>query len=398
VEPADRHLVELVRADWDAAWRPSPVDEHGIDWTEVVRRAIDRGVAAVLCRSLQRSLPGTPDEIVDAAHQYLERAQARAAALVAQTLDAVHVLQRAGISAIPFKGVTLSLAAHGSAAMRESRDIDVLVPVADMPAAVEALATLGYAQTEIFPPRIMRACYRSYGQDILFAEGRVPVEPHGTFSSHALAADIDVDGMRQRARPFELGGETISALAAEDMLLVACFHGTKEKWWRLLWVADVAAFVHRHPHLDWQALIDRARSYGILRMVMLGPALAREVFATPLSPTISAAIDDDPACRDLVQASLVHLFAANAEVGSVHRVSRYHLRARERHRDRVRYVWRTLTTPQFIHYRMIELPDAMVSAYVPVKLVHDYVLQPLARSATRLGLRRGSRPLTDPPA
>lgn len=396
MRPADRHLTQMLRADWDAAWRPSPGYEDGIDWTGVARRAIEQGVAALFYRSLSRTLPGAPDEVLDAAHRHLERAQARGAALVAQTLDVVHVLHRAGISAIPFKGVVLGLTAHASAAMRESRDIDVLVPAEAMAGAVRALAQLGYAPTEVFPPRIMQACYRSYGQDILFANGRVPVEPHGAFGPHALAADIDVEGMRRRAIAFELGGERATVLSAEDMLLVACFHGSKEKWSRLLWVADIAAFVHRHPHLDWQALLDRASAYGTRRMVVLGLALAREVFVTPLPAMIVAAIDGDDAIRRLVDASSAHLFAGNAGVGSVHHVSRYHLRARERYADRVRYVFRTVTTPQFAHYRMVKLPDPLVAAYVPVKLVHDYLLQPLARSAVRLGLRRARRSLAAP--
>ena len=45
--------------------------------------------------------------------------------------------------------------------------------------------------------------------------------------------------------------------------------------------------------------------------------------------------------------------------------------------DRVRYVWRTITTPQAVHYRMIALPDALTFGYVAVKLVHDFLLLPL---------------------
>jgi hypothetical protein len=58
-------------------------------------------------------------------------------------------------------------------------------------------------------------------------------------------------------------------------------------------------------------------------------------------------------------------------------VSRYYWEMRERPGDRVRCVWRTLTTPRFQHYRMIRLPDALFPGYVVVKVVHDYVLLPL---------------------
>jgi hypothetical protein len=50
---------------------------------------------------------------------------------------------------------------------------------------------------------------------------------------------------------------------------------------------------------------------------------------------------------------------------------------REHPRDRLRCLWRTLTTPRFQHYGMIRLPDPLFGGYVVVKLVHDYVLLPL---------------------
>jgi hypothetical protein len=223
----------------------------------------------------------------------------------------------------------------------------------------------------------MAACFESYGQDVLFAEGRLPVEPHWSFTPKALAVDLDLQGLWNRATRLDVAGRTVAALSAEDELLVACLHGSKEKWWRLLWVADVAGLVYRQPGLDWAGMIRRAEASGIRRMFLLGLALAKDLFAIALPPAVAAAIARDPACGELVEQSRRHLFASGGDVGSVHQVTRYHLRARERGSDRLRYVWRTIVTPQFMHYRMVRLPPALVLGYVPVKLVHDYVLLPL---------------------
>jgi hypothetical protein len=189
--------------------------------------------------------------------------------------------------------------------------------------------------------------------------------------------DIDMNGIWSRARPIGIAGRVVCSLSLEDMLFTACLHGSKEKWWRLLWVADVAAFIHRHPALDWTAVMERADASGARRMLLLGLALAQDLFSSALPLTVARAIEQDPTCLRLVQQSKCHLFMPDAAVGSVHRVSRYHLQARERFGDRARYVWRTVTTPESSHYRMIELPDALFFGYVAVKLVHDYVLLPL---------------------
>ena len=239
------------------------------------------------------------------------------------------------------------------------------------------MSRLGYRIGENLSPRIMAACFESYGQDVLFADGRVPVEPHWAFSPRALRVDLNMDGLWERATPLDIAERPILTLSPEDTLLVACLHGSKEKWWRLLWVADIAALIQRQSTLDWPILIERAEASGMRRMLLLGLALARDLFSSPLPSSISSAIEQDPTCASLLEQSKRYLFSPGADVGSVHQVSRYHLKLRERVGDRIRYAWRTVTTPQFKHYRMVKLPDALLFGYLPVKLIHDYLLFPL---------------------
>ena len=230
--------------------------------------------------------------------------------------------------------------------MRPSRDIDVLVHKQDMVRTVAALGRLGYRLDEDLPPRVMMASYETYGQAILLANGRTTVEPHWAFVPRALAVDLDINGLWSRAGTLSVAGRVVRSLSPEDALLTACLHGSKEKWWRLLWVADIAALIHRHPALDWTTLMERARTSGARRMLLPGLALAQDLFSSLLPLAVSSAIEQDPACLWLVRRSKRHLFGPAGAVGSVHHVSRYHLQSRERIGDRVRYVWRTLTTPQ----------------------------------------------------
>jgi hypothetical protein len=250
---------------------------------------------------------------------------------------------------------------------------------------------LKYRQRLSFPPRIQAASHDIYGQDSLRAEGKLVVEPHCSFTPKSLSVDLDLCGIWERAAPLEIAGRVVTALSVEDELLLACLHGAKEKWWRLLWVADVAAFVHRQRALDWAVMLERAADAGIFRIFLLGLALARDLFSTTLPAAVDAAIERDPVCRDLVERSTRNLFTPGVDVGSVHELSRYHLQARERIGDRVRYVFRSIVTPRDQHFQMIRLPPALVAGYVPVKLVHDFLLLPL----WRLGRRRRRETIPD---
>jgi hypothetical protein len=140
--------------------------------------------------------------------------------------------------------------------------------------------------------------------------------------------------------------------------------------------------------MDWTVLAARADATRTRRLLLLGLAVAEELFSSRLPRALSEAIAKDPACAQLVAASKSHLFACEGNVGSIRHVSVYHLRSKDRLADRIRYVLRTVTTPQVAHYRMVRLPDALVRAYVPLKLVHDYVALPLWRLRQASPFRR----------
>lgn len=394
--PTDDLLLRLLRWDWDPAPLPPATVGHDTDWALIVQTALDHGVAGLLCRGLRRLPAGeVPRDIVDAAGVYLASADAQGATLVAQLLEILDVLAADGVPALPFKGPVLGMLAHASATIRPSCDIDVLVHRPDMDRAVAALRRLGYRLGESLSPRVMAAYYDYNGQVDLFAEGRIPVEPHWEFSHRMLDENLDMDGLWDRASPLELAGRVVLSLSPEDTLLVACLHGCKGKWCRLLWVADVAAYIHRCPALDWTALVERAEAAGVRRILLLGLALAQDLFSSRIPVPVSSAIARDPMCHWLVQQSKGLLFGPSADPGSVTRVSRYHLRSRERIGDRVRYVWRSVTTPRVIHYRMVRLPDSLFFGYVVVKLVHDYLVLPIWNLGKGRWWRRTRNPITD---
>lgn len=374
VNSSDLRLVELLRSDWEAGATAPAMSAQ--DWSDVVRKALHHGVAGLLCRTLVR-LPDVPADIVEAARAYLAHARVDGAARVAQTLDTLDALTADGIPALAFKGVALATLAHADPVVRPSKDIDVLVRREDMAHAVTSLGTLGYRLGETFSARIMDACFTTYGQDILFADGRLPVEPHWTFAPTPFAIDLDLAGIWRRAITIDVADRRVRTLSIEDTLLVACLHGAKEKWWRLLWVADIAALIHRHPALDWDAVAGRASRAGIERILRLGLGLAHSLFATRLPATLVRVVAQDAATQRLVGASRRRLASDANGPEAIFRVTRYHWNARERMRDRVRYAWRTITTPHCAHYRMIALPDALAFGYVPVKVVHDYLLLPV---------------------
>jgi hypothetical protein len=237
---------------------------------------------------------------------------------------------------------------------------------------------MGYAQPWDLTVRQWRAFLKYSGQDLLVGPG-APVEPHWTFAPSTLAIGLDYEGVWARAETGVFNGRTIRRLCPEDELTVLCIHGSKEQWPKLKWVADVAAYIERHPDVDWHGLARRARQRGLARMLAIGLRLAENLLDIDLPPEAIGGIERDEVGRVLAGRLAERLFAEDRQETSVYQLSRFQLAARERYRDKARYLFNTVTQPRVTHFQSLSVPDALFPLFWPYKLLHDYVAWPVWR-------------------
>jgi hypothetical protein len=349
------------------------------DWHAVILAAFGHGTAALLCHALLTNAPDLlSSELRLAAGGFLDSHRQAAHAATGDLVRILDALAGAGIAAIPFKGPAIALQAYGDPGLRSFRDLDVLIGEQDVAPTMRVLAGLGYrSQADGLNARQMQRYYRYNGQDILFADGRLPVEPHWAFAPRTFSACFDPTGVWQRAVPCALDGRSVRLLSPEDTLIVASLHGCKERWSRLLWIADIAMHLERCPELDWDAVLARAGRAGLLRMVLLGVALAERLAGAPVPERVRRRIGRDRICQTLAAGVIARLFAESPAQASVFALSGFHWQVRERLVDRLRYVVLTLTTARRQHLRMLDPPAPFACAYPVVKLLHDYLALPL---------------------
>jgi SAM-dependent methyltransferase len=381
-EAAQRRIAELLAA--------------GPDWTRVVRLALHHKVTPLLFRALARR-PEVPAEIRAALRQHHAEQAHHGLALVEELLSLVAALERAGVAALPFKGPALAQLAYGSLAARLAGDLDLLVRPEDLPRVAAELDARGYLEQTLYKTgrpldAAEDAWYRVYQGEYCYlrpSDGMV-VEPHWLLAPRPLAVELDMAGIWERARPFPLAGRSVLGMALEDLVLALCIHGSKHEWTELRWIGDVAELAARHPGLDWAAAHARAAEAGCARMLRLGLALAERVLGEPLPAALRDEVRNDASVHALAAQVEAKLFCDGYDAPSVFRVSRFRLRMRERARDRVACLARTLGTPQIPHVRLLRLPPALHPLYALVTPAIDYVALPLQRRlATHLA--RGAR-------
>jgi ubiquinone/menaquinone biosynthesis C-methylase UbiE len=366
---------------------------RGLDWSAVVRLALNHRIAQLVRRGLVRAAPDlVPAEILAALDVHLKACEKTNRYLSQQLVAILQALEAREIPAIAFKGPVLAQEVYGDLALRTFADLDFLIRVTDIPDARKVLGELGFAvdDSDAYVPWSRDKLFWFYlGQNLIFhRENGVAIEPHWALAPTTMSVDLDYPGMWGRARWTTLMDEPVRTFADDDLLMFLCVHGSKSSWHQLLWIADVAEFVDARPRLDWESTLEHARRYGCLRMVLLGLVLVNDLLKVKLPPAVLHAVQKDRVVDSLATRFEHALFLGTEErLFDTDKITRSGIQMRERFRDKTRYVLRTLTTPRWQHTQMVSLPKSLLLLYYPIKLIHDYLLLPFWIGAKHLGAK-----------
>lgn len=393
-EPSPEHevLVECARLTMDAAsverfrgWLRSE-----LHWDRLIGLADWHGLLPLLHRHVEAAGSDcVPPGIADRLDRGFQENARRNLVLAGELLKILDRFAANGIVGVPFKGPTLAAVMYGDLGGRVFGDLDVLVKPRDVPRATELLVVDGY-RPRFALSRDQEAAFLNAHYEAPFVREPpgVVVELQWRVVPRYLGVDFDYGQMWDRVGLASLLGRPIPCLSREDLLLVLCVHGTKHLWVRLGWVCDVAATLRACPGLDVDYLLDTARLLGIRRALALGVVLAQTVSGVSGPPGLLGGAEADDATRRL--AVDVRNRAMAGEGGPPRLIEErvFHLRARERWRDRATYCWRlvAMRTPGDVTF--LTLPGWLAPLYLPLRFLRLAVKYG-SRTGRWLGPRRG---------
>ena len=212
-----------------------------VDWTKLIEMAYQHDISGLLCDCLINVCPSVvPEKILIAAEEHQNMVRSRNQQFAKQLVSVVSKLSEENIDVIPFKGIILCQKIYGDLALRSFSDQDFLIRKQVRDKTLIKLNELGYSHDQGLSDKQQHAYYEYGGQDILFGEG-APLEPHWTFSPTTFSLMIDYDAWWQRSSADVFNGVKIRTFQTEDEFILLCIHGSKEKWTKLKWLADLAA-------------------------------------------------------------------------------------------------------------------------------------------------------------
>lgn len=201
-------------------------------------------------------------------------------------------LQAAGIDFVLFKGTSVLLQYHDSAALRSFGDCDILIRPADRFRAEEILAGLGLVH--LYPGEPARV----HSIDLVDELGN-GFDLHWYALPESCVDGVD-EGLWGRSRVVEWKGMSLRVPAPEDEILVAGINGVREIMHaRADWLFDAKLILKANPNFDWALLRDElvrrgleTRFVGALGLMhRFVPPFSEQRALPPFVPEIRAALE-----------------------------------------------------------------------------------------------------------
>lgn len=272
--------------------------DAGLDWDVLLALAEEHSVLGALAVRLQdmnfEAVPAATRE------KLLDRLRAQHMFTLAMTADLFCVLEdfsRAGIDTVLVKGPLASLLAYGDPAVRSYVDLDLLVRHRDILTASRRMTAMGF---EADVPESAIEAGKIPGEYLFKRpETKRIIELHTERTFRYYPRPMPIEELFARRRQVLLDGRPVPALCLEDEIVLNCIHGAKHFWERLMWVADIAAIVARHPEIDWARARAAAKHVGAERMLRFGLQIGAQLLGSQIPETMARELARDTALPGL---------------------------------------------------------------------------------------------------
>ena len=358
-----------VDAETSARVKAIASSPDGVDWDYVYRLARRHSVLPLVYRQLSTIAASTvpPDQLARLKENYQDNV-ARNLLLTAELCRVLQAFETAGIEAVPYKGPALAVYAYGNLALRRFVDLDILVRKADALRAKELLIADGFVCSAPWTNAQQALLLRTqHNLSLSRDEGHLVVELHWEVASRLFAFSLQAEEFWGRLETMRLNSVAVKSLAAEDLLLSLCVHGSKHLWERLAWICDVAELAKTRADLNWNTLLERAASTGNERMLFLGLQLANSLLDAPLPDYVKSKLAVQPMVASLAGEVSKKLFADIGRApASISQSLRFNWALRTSWRSRLRYCFLVLQ-PTDADIETVSLPRPLGFAYYLVR-------------------------------
>jgi hypothetical protein len=199
----------------------------------------------------------------------------------------------AGLQPLHFKGPVLAQIAFGSVALKYSHDLDIFVTASEVRTALQTIERAGYrviGPNGALSPRKIAALTLNFKHIGFVGPTGTLIEVHWRFSDGSgPLTGLENNLQRQAVKVANAG--VLETFNSEQMLMYLVLHGAAHHWYRLKWLADLAAFLDQLPSDERDQVIWKVHQGPASNALAQALQLCDTLFDTAYSPMMSRRSD-----------------------------------------------------------------------------------------------------------
>ena len=284
--------------------------QANIDWHRFLKLVSRHRIWSLVNDGLTRAGITLPPDIAQSLAAQAALVARQSLAMAAETIRLQKAFEEAGIAALFVKGATLAMLAYGNIGIRHSKDIDLLVDKDNAEKAHSLMELLGYERFS--PPRAMTAdrmrLWYEYSKESEFIHpnSNLRVELHWRLTDNPYLLDkVTMASATQRVAL--AAGAAPLTLSRDALFAYLCAHGAKHSWFRLKWLADIAAMLANKSETEIVELYRGAHAMGGGRSVDQALLLCESLFDAGMPNELSVIMHRDWKTRRLVSMAMTAL-------------------------------------------------------------------------------------------
>lgn len=343
------------------------ITHPSIQWEEFYALVIRHRLIPLVYK-YTKTLDEIPDSIKECFRQKYKENTQKMLSLTSELIHVVKIFRKNGINIISLKGPLFAKRIYGEFNVRQSRDIDMLIPLKDLQKADEGLKENGYVR--ISPDfELSKKQYRvnlNASHEYSYKNSKTGnlVELHWRLFTQPLQFPVESDVLFGNAVPYTFSGITCKTLSNQHLLLYLLVHGSVHNWFRLFWLHDIAYFI-QNQEIDYSQLILQAKKYGIERSVVQGLVVSHYIMGTRINKDIWKHFIEKRTIQKMVRGSIKAIFASEkynvtSKIARIHKPV-YLMKLRKEVSYKVNCFVKLKTNAS--DWRIISLPDGLFFLY-----------------------------------
>ncbi|AIQ67009.1 nucleotidyltransferase domain-containing protein [Paenibacillus graminis] len=300
-----RLLLEVLKTDdIDETAERNPQLFTDIDWELWVRLSLHHRVFPYIYPKLSRM---REEHVPDAVTQRLKWEYRKNTVQMLQLSGEMgylgEELAKLQIRSLFLKGPVLAQELYGDISLRTSRDLDFLVPMAQLAETEALLVRLGYVKEEDFESILGDWKWREHHTTFNHPDKGIKVEVHWRLSP-GPSKEPEFDELWKCARTSSHFGQNVHYLGSEDLFLFLAAHGARHGWSRLRWLLDIRQLLLQKP--DSGKLAGLIQQYNYADVGGQTLLLAADLLAAPVEPALEG-FTKRPKARRIAQLALFYV-------------------------------------------------------------------------------------------